>query len=269
MLPKSNLHTHTVFSDGRDPAEAVVGAALRLEFHTLGFSDHGAAPYDDAAMPKDAIPAYRAEILRLKEKYADRIHLRLGIERDWLSGLDLSDYDYAIESVHYVKSGSDLLAVDQSRPVFLKAIETHFGGDPYAFCRAYFRTVAESTRGGAAILGHMELVMKFNERRDIFDDADPRYLGPALEAADAAADSGMIVEVNTGAIARGYRTQPYPGPAILKRLAQRHVPILLSSDCHNFDDLDCGFQIAADLARACGFKTALQPVGDAYEEYPL
>ena len=269
MLPKSNLHTHTTFSDGRDAAEKVVGAALRLGFHTLGFSDHGAAPYDDAAMPRQAIPAYRAEILRLKRKYAGHIHLRLGIERDWLSGLALSDYDYAIESVHYVRHGCDLLAVDYSREVLLRAIQTHFSGDPYAFCRAYFRTVAESARGGADILGHMELVMKFNERRDIFDDADPRYLGPALEAADAAADSGMIVEINTGAIARGYRTQPCPGPAILRRLALRRVPVILNSDCHNSADLDCGFQTAASLARACGFKTALQAKGDSFEEYPL
>ena len=269
MLPQSNLHTHTTFSDGRDSAEAVVGAALRMGFHTLGFSDHGAAAYDDAAMPADAVDAYRREILRLREQYAGKIHIRLGIERDWLSGLDLTPYAYAIESVHYVRAGDALVPVDMSRPSLLEGIEAHFGGDPYAFCREYFRTVADSCRGGAQILGHMELCMKFNERRDLFDDTDPRYLRCALEAADAAADSGMIIEINTGAIARGYRTQPYPGPAILRRLAERQVPIILSSDCHRLDDLACAFSEAAALAKACGFKTALQARGDSFEAYPL
>ena len=263
------MHTHTVFSDGRDPAEAVVGAALRLGFHTLGFTDHGYAAYDDAAMPADAIPRYCAEIQRLREKYAGQIHLRLGIERDFLSGLDLSPYEYAIESVHYIRSGGDLLAVDMSRKAFVEGIRTHFGGDPYAFCREYFRTVSASCSSEAPILGHMDLVMKFNEARDLFDDTDPRYLKPALEAADAAADSGKLVEINTGAMARGYRTQPYPGPAMLRRLAQRRVPVLITSDCHDSALLDCGFADCAELARACGFKAVLDARGDGFVEIPL
>ena len=269
MLPSSNLHTHTTFSDGRDAAEAVVGAALRLGFHTLGFSDHGHADYDDCSMSLAAEARYRAEIARLQKKYADRLNILLGYEHDWLSPYDPSPYAYVIESVHYVPAEGGLACVDASRERLLTDIDRYFGGDPYAFCRAYFRTVAESCAGGAQILGHMELVMKFNEGRDIFDDADPRYLKCALEAADCAADSGMLVEVNTGAIAKGCRTQPYPGPAILRRLAERRARIIFSSDCHNLSFLDCAFPECAALARACGFKTAFEARGDAFVEYPL
>ena len=270
MLPKSNIHTHTTFADGRDSAGAMARAALGLGFHTLGFSEHGHADYDDCSMSPEQEPAYRAEVLRLKSALAGQIHILLGYEHDWLSPPPADGYEYVIESVHYVPAGGELFCVDNTRALLEDAIRRHFGGDPYAMCRAYFRTVCESCRGTAAdILGHIELVMKFNERRDLFDDADPRYLKYALEAADCAADSGRLVEINTGAIARGYRTQPCPGEAMLRRLAGRGARIVLTSDCHNSDYLDCGFRDAAALARACGFRTAWQYRGDRPEEYPL
>ena len=39
MIPKTNLHTHTSFTDGADTAEAMVRAALERGFFSLGFSD--------------------------------------------------------------------------------------------------------------------------------------------------------------------------------------------------------------------------------------
>ena len=266
----SNIHTHSTYVDGRDAPEAMLRAALRLGFHTLGFSEHGHADYDDCSMSLATEPAYRAEVLALRTKYAGQIEVLLGYEHDWLSPPPDYRYDFSIESVHYLRIGDEYVCVDDTREILESAIDRHFGGDPYALCREYFRTVSESCEGSdAQILGHMELVMKFNERRDIFDDDDPRYLRPALETADLAAERDMLVEINTGAIARGYRTQPYPGPALLRRLAARGARIIITSDCHNSDYLNCGFDDAAALARSCGFKTAWQYRGRALEEFPL
>ena len=266
----SNIHTHSTYADGRDAPEDMLRAALRLGFHTLGFSEHGHADYDDCSMPRASEPLYRAEILSLREKYAGQIDVLLGYEHDWLTPPSPDAYDYVIESVHYIRAGDGLVCVDESREIFETAIQQRFGGDPYALCREYFRKVAASCAGSdAQVLGHMELVMKFNEKRDIFDDADPRYLSCALEAADVAADSGMLVEINTGAIARGYRTKPYPGETILRRLAERKARIIITSDCHNSDYLNCGFEDAMALAKSCGFRTAWQYRGMKQEEYPL
>lgn len=270
MSIRSNIHTHTTYADGRDTPEAMLRAAVLLGFHTLGFSEHGHADYDDCSMPAEAEPAYRAEVLALRAKYARQIDVLLGYEHDWLAPPAPDAYDYTIESVHYLRVGGVYVCVDDTRAILEAAIERQFGGDPYALCREYFRTVSASCQGSRAeILGHMELVMKFNEKRDLFDDADPRYLRYALEAVDCAADSDKLVEINTGAIARGYRTQPYPGPALLCRLAERGGRVIITSDCHDSNHLDRGFDDAAALARACGFKTAWQYRGGRQEEYPL
>ena len=270
MLPKSNLHTHTIYVDGRDTPEEMIRAAVSLGFHTLGFSEHGYAPYDDCSMAPEDEPGYREEILRQRALWKDRIYIGLGYEHDWLHPSDLSLYDYSIESVHYVRAQGGLFCVDRSRACLEAAVRELFSGDPYAMCRAYFRTVCESCQGSAAqVLGHIELVMKFNERRDLFDDDDPRYLKYALEAAECAARSGKLVEINTGAIAKGYRTRPYPGVAMLRRIKDCGGRVILSSDCHNSDFLDCGFPEAASLARACGFETAWMLKGPELVEYAL
>ena len=268
--PAPNIHSHTRYADGRDRPEAMLEAALRLGFHTLGFSEHGHADYDDCSMDPAQEPLYRAQIRALRQKYAGRIHVLLGIERDWWSRTDLSEYDFAIESVHYLRAGGETLCVDHTRAILEDGIRRLYGGDPYALCRAYFRTVCESIQGtGAQVLGHIELVMKFNEARDLFDDADPRYLAPALECAELAAQSGRLIEINTGAIARGYRTAPCPGEAMLRRAAECGGRVILTSDCHDARYLDCGFARAAALAKACGFRTAWEYRGDRQAEYPL
>ena len=270
ILSRSNVHTHTTFADGRDTPEEMVRAALALGFHTLGFSEHGHADYDDCSMSLAQEPEYRAEVRRLREKYAGQIDLLLGYEHDWLSPANVEEYDYTIESVHFVPAKGELFCVDNTRHILTDAAQRLYGGDMYALCRDYFRTVCQSIEGtGAAILGHIELVKKFNEARDLFDDADPRYLGPALECAGLAARSGRLVEINTGAIARGYRKAPYPGAAMLKRIRECGGRVILTSDCHNSDYLDCGFAQAAELARACGFKTAWEYRGAEAVEYPL
>ena len=269
-ITRSNVHSHTTFADGRDTAEEMVRAALALGFHTLGFSEHGHADYDDNSMTLAREGEYRAEIRRLKAKYAGQLNILLGYEHDWLSPANVSDYEYYIESVHYVDRGGALFCVDNTREKLVDAARTLYGGDMYALCRDYFRTVCESIQGtDAAIIGHIELVMKFNEARDLYDDADPRYLNPALACAEVAARSGRLVEINSGAISRGYRTQPYPSAAMLHRIAECGGRIIFTSDCHNSDYLDCNFEQAAELARACGFKTAWEYRGSEVQEYKL
>ncbi len=270
MTPKSNIHTHTLFADGHNTAEEMVRAAIRLGFHTLGFSEHGHADYDGYSMALDREPAYRAEINRLKLAFKDEIHLLLGCEHDYFSPADLSPYDFVIESVHFIRAMGEYIVLDESRESFLNAVRTHFSGDPYALCREYFRTVAESCENtDAQVIGHMELVMKFNERRDIFDDADPRYLRYAREAVACAAKSGRLVEINTGAVSRGYRTEPYPGRALLTQLREQGGRVILSSDCHDARWIDFGFEQAAELARSCGFRSAWMWRGMEIVEYGL
>ena len=125
-------------------------------------------------------------------------------------------------------------------------------------------TVAERT--ACDIVGHFDLVSKFNERFPRFEESDPRYLHPALEALDALLGQDAVLEVNTGAMARGYRRLPYPAPIFLHRIAEKRGNVMLSSDAHDKDALLFGFSDATRILRSCGITKVLVARGDAWDE---
>ena len=68
-----------------------------------------------------------------------------------------------------------------------------------------------------------------------------------LAALDRLKDAPVIFGVNTGAIARGYRTTPYPDPFLLQAMQDAGVRLMLNSDCHDRRFLLCGFDQYAHL----------------------
>ena len=109
---------------------------------------------------------------------------------------------------------------------------------------------------------------KFNERAPAFDEESPRYLRRALEVMEHLVRSGTAFEVNTGAMARGYRTAPYPEKKLLRALREFGGEIILNSDSHHTSHLCHGFPEAVELVRAAGFthvnlwtRDGLRPVG--------
>lgn len=232
---RGNVHTHTTFCDGKNTPEEMVLAALDLGCEVLGFSEHSHVPFDaEGGMAADAKPLYQGEIKRLQEKYKDRIRILLGVEQDYYSPDTTEGYEYVIGSVHYIYKDGVYLPVDLSRESFVRAVQEHYGGDFYALCEDYFAAVAgiyEKTH--CNIVGHFDLVTKFNEGNCLFDTAHPRYRAAAAMALDALCQKPVTFEINYGAIARGYRTVPYPESWIQKVLRERNIPMLPTSDCHD------------------------------------
>ena len=64
--------------------------------------------------------------------------------------------------------------------------------------------------------------------------------------ADAVAASGKLVEMNTGAISRGWLNDAYPSATFRDILRKRNVRFVLNSDSHTADTLDCAFDRFAD-----------------------
>ena len=235
----TDLHVHTTFSDGKSTPEEVVRSAIEKGIALLGFSDHSYTAFDERyCIPKDQLSAYRAAISGLKAQYEGQIRILCGIEQDFWSDEPPEGYDYVIGSVHYIKIRGHYLPVDESREALLDAVSRHFGGDIYALIDAYYRTVAQVVeKTGCQIIGHFDLISKFNEGGDLFDDTHPRYIAAWQSAADRLLETGVPFEINTGAISRGYRTAPYPAAPIREYLHSRGAKFLLSSDSHHADTL--------------------------------
>ncbi|MCR5826264.1 MAG: histidinol-phosphatase [Oscillospiraceae bacterium] len=243
MSPRFDLHTHTTYCDGKNTPEEMVRAALAQGLSCIGFTGHGYAPYDlDCCMTREGAAAYRAELAALRERYAGRIRILCGVEQDYWSDEDTSVYDYVIGSVHYVRHGEALLCVDNTPEIANDAVTQYYGGDWYAFAEAYFKTVADVVdRTHCQIIGHFDLVSKFNEKKHFFDERHPRYVAAWQAAADRLLRTGVPFEINTGGISRGWRTTAYPTAEMIDYLRARGARLLLSSDSHSDKTLCFGF----------------------------
>ena len=253
---QADFHCHTTFVDGAHSAEEMVLSAIEKGMKTLGISEHAHVPFDPecSLSLKDTL-AYRQEITRLKEKYKDQITLLCGIEMDYYSQDDASAYDYVIGSVHYLKVNGNTYSVDLSPQEALRCIDEAFAGDVYAYAKCYFEHVAElKNKWNPNIIGHFDLLTKFQEKGVAFDLEHPVYIKAAEEAIKAL--EGCTFEVNTGAISRGYRNEPYPSLPFLKRMQANGNFALLSSDSHHQDTLLYQFDCAKEWAQSAGFITA-------------
>lgn len=79
------------------------------------------------------------------------------------------------------------------------------------------------------ILGHLDLVVKLNRGGRFFDEEDPAYRSLALEALHAADPDATLLEINTGAMSRGYRDTPYPAPFLLREWRAMGGRIILTA----------------------------------------
>ncbi len=262
---KVNLHTHTVFCDGENTAEEMVLSAIDKGFDVLGFSGHSYTAFDESyCMSREGTCAYRNEIAGLKKKYAGRIEILCGIEQDIYSGMREPGYDYAIGSVHAVRKetpeGVKYLYVDWSAEDTARAVDQVYDGDALAFAEDYFAEVSRvHDVTGCDIIGHFDLITKFNEQTPIFDTKAPRYEAAVDRALEALLKKPVIFEINTGAISKNYRTTPYPSEDILKKISAGGGRIMINSDSHRTDTIDAAFDEAKALARACGFTELTVP----------
>ncbi len=266
-----NLHTHTVFCDGKDTPEEMVKAAIEKGFSSLGFSSHSYMEWcpEFSLMPEDT-QKYKDEIRRLKQAYKGIIDIFCGIEYEKYSTISTDGYDYVIGSVHYLCIDGKEIAFDRGLEHVQGVIDTYYGGDAMKFAKAYYTELATLTdKVKCDILGHFDLLTKNNEKAGWFDTESPEYLKYAFEAMDALKGKIPFFEINTGAISRGYRTAPYPTMTLLKRLLECGYLPMISSDCHNKDYLDCFFPEAIDMLEACGAKERYILTNDGYKAVAL
>ena len=243
----SNYHTHTTFCDGTDSPEELVLEAIRLGCPELGFSGHSHLQEDVCSMSEEGTLEYCREIRRLQEAYRGQIRIRLGIEQDYFAEIDRTQFEYVIGAVHFLKKDRSR-SVDESRERFLALVGEVYAGDVYALAEDYYALVGdlwEHTR--CDVIAHFDLITKFNEGNCLFDTAHPRYLAAADAALDRLLEAPCVLEVNTGAMARGYRTDAYPEKRFLDRWLAAGKEVILSSDCHAKQNLLFAFEQYRDL----------------------
>ena len=244
---KANLHTHTTFCDGKNTVEEMVLAAIEKGYDILGFSSHMASPVKiDCEVNPAHYLDYAREVRAVAKKYADKIHVFLGVEADYIPSVTTPSYrryaalnlDYIIGSVHYVAAeDGTLVSVDNTPEILLSGIKEHFGGSAERYIETYFAQQTAMLKYDFDVVGHPDLVRKFNEKYPYFDEHAPWYLKCRHDFALALAKSKKLTEINTGGISRGWLTSAYPSKDFQVELAELGVPMIHSLDAHSTNQL--------------------------------
>lgn len=264
----SNFHTHSLFCDGESSLEEIVLSAIEKGFCSLGFSSHGYTDFDLSYCCKDW-DEYISQIKNLKEKYKKDIQIYLGVEEDAFCLNDRSKFDYIIGSSHYVKVGEEYFPVDLSLEGF-KLLLKKFDSNLLEMAEQYYSSFCDYVnRRKPDIIGHFDLLTKYDELGEPYFSGNPEYHKIAEKYIVEALKADCIFEVNTGAISRGLRTAPYPSVNLLHILKKNNAKLILSSDSHSADTLDCSFKETKNLLKDVGFKELYTLYNGQFTKYQL
>ena len=267
-----SVHTHATLCDGRSALEEMAAAAYAAGVQYFGVSCHSHTPIPSdrgCVLPAD-MTAYRAAVLDLRAAYAGRMEVLLGLEWDSQSDVLPEGFDYWIGSVHYLKGANGAYyAIDWGEEQFTACRDELFGGDALTMAEGYFAEVARVAAKRPTILGHIDLVTKLNAGNKFFDEDAPRYRAAALAALHAADPRATLLELNTGAMSRGYRDAPYPALFLLKEWRAMGGRIILTSDSHSADTVVYGYDRSIALAKAAGFDRSVLLTAAGAVECPL
>ncbi len=235
-----SYHVHTTFCDGKNTAEEMVLAAIKAGMTEIGFSAHSRMPYHtDWCMTEAGEREYFETVTALKEKYKDKIRIYLGIEQDYYSVPVSYPYDYIIGSVHSLKTPEGSIDVDLDEGEVRRNVEKYYNSDPYLYVENYFATVAKVYEvTGCDVIGHFDLVTKFIEKDPLFSTGHPRYVAARDKALTALLSTPAVFEINTGAVSRGYRSEPYPEMSVIEKIAEIGKPFVINSDSHSANSIN-------------------------------
>ena len=278
----TNYHTHSHYCDGKGELREYVEYAIAHGFAALGFSGHAPVPFPNTfAIPDAQYSAYCDEVRALKVEYADRIDIRLGLEIDYIPGVQ-EDFaplvaqgglEYTIGSVHLiphpdsretlrqlVADGSPdarrriadaLWFIDGPRQeTYDDGLQRLFHGDIRAAVRAFFhQNNAMIERNRPTVIGHFDKIVRHN--RDRYFRYDEHWFRDLLyETVELIRESGCIAEVNTRGLYKGRHTDFYPARDTLRHMNTLGIPVLVGTDAHepaNLDRFDGAYEFLHDI----------------------
>lgn len=264
-----NFHQHTVFSDGKESPEKFVDQAVRLGFSAIGFSEHSPLPFENKfSLKASKVDDYIAETDRLKEIMKGKLDVYRALEMDFIPGVSEDfDYwrerckvDYLIGSVHLVKPwGFDLLWFTDGpdSKIYDHGIDHFFDGNIQKAVKAFFYQTNEMIESQHfEIIGHFDKIKMHNKNR-FFNEDESWYRKLIDETIELVKQNDLIVEVNTRGLYKQRSDALFPDGYALKRVKELEIPVVISSDAHQPEELNKLFDYAEQKLLDFGFNEVM------------
>lgn len=257
---KCNFHTHSIYCDGKSPINEFVEEASMRQYSQLGFSSHAPVPFaNDFGIKTDEIPSYHQEISSQQQQHPE-LTLYAGLECDYIPGMSQPfemyknkyQLDFIIGGVHLVKAtNGELWFIDGSkREIYDNGLQTLFGGDIRKAVTAFWEQTFEMIENEQFdIIAHLDKIKMHNQKR-FFTENEKWYLALVDHSIELIRRKNLIVEINTRGIYKKRCTDFYPSDYILARLARENVPMVVSTDAHQVNELSLGYEEAVEKLKS-------------------
>lgn len=253
MINDYHIHTH-FSSDCIVNPEEYVERAMRLGIKEICFTDHVDFDYPEIngeELFRVDIDRYFKELTELKDKYADVIKIKIGIEL----GVNPSVYeqnhdfvtkypfDFVIGSSHIV-NGIDPYYPEywENRPIDEGIMD-------------YYEAILKNVTfyNDYDVYGHLDYVRRYVKDKS-YVYIDEKFYDITEMILKNIISKGHGIELNTRGLQEGFT--PYiPTIVILERYKQLGGEIVtIGSDSHKLRNLGYGFKTAKDILINAGFK---------------
>jgi histidinol-phosphatase (PHP family) len=246
VLYESHMHTPLCKHAQGEP-EAYAAVAEERGLRGIIVTCHN-PPIDNwspgVRMSDEQFDGYVQMVDRAAQAWAGRVDVRLGMECDFVPGMEAAldkqlqraEFNHILGSVH---------------PQIAEYKSRYFTGDMVAFQRIYFEHLAMAAESGLFdTLAHPDLV-----KNEAPDQWQTERLAETIAASlDRIALAGTAMELNTSGLQKRL-PEMNPGKSILEEIHARSIPVVLGADAHSPQRVAADYVTALELLKEIGFSS--------------
>lgn len=256
VFMKRDGHIHTPFCPHgtQDSLDSYIEKAIESGFTDISFTEHAPLPSSfadptpekDSGMQLEEMHPYIDAIQQAKDAYKNDIHIRIGLEIDYINGYEketrtfLDEFgpvlDDSILSVHFLETGGKFYCMDFSKDVF-KDLSLQAGSVESVY-NQYYDAVEASVLADLGPfkpkrIGHPTLVHKFQlaHGEQIDDSARIKVLFHRIK------EAGMEIDMNGAGFSKPDCQEPYPPLPYIDYAKSLSIPLVFGSDAHSVNGL--------------------------------
>ena len=209
-------------------------------------------------MSEDELDDYLALVERARGAWEGRIDVRVGMESDYIPGMEAwledlhgrADFNHVLGSVH---------------PHLQDYKERFFTGDLDDFHGTYFEHVAMAAETGLFdTIAHPDLVKIVEPAEWSYE----RCADTIRNCLDRIAETGTAMELNTSGLNKSV-PEMNPGNAMLGEMQQRGIPVVIGADAHDPHRVAANFEDALDALSAAGYSQVSFFLNRQRQELPI
>ena len=245
ILYESHMHTPLCKHAKGEPEEyAAVAEQRGLKGIIVTCHNPTDTPWSaNVRMSLEEFDEYVALVERARQAWRGRIDVRLGLESDYVPGMEgwleklhgMAEFHYILGSIHTPHSDYK---------------NRYYTGDALAYQRVHFEHLAQAAEAGLFdTLAHPDLIKTVFPRQWNFE----QLLDDIRRCLDRIAKTGLAMELNTSGLQKPLN-EMHPNLPFLREMRQRDIPVVLGADAHEPKRVAANYEDALDMLREAGYS---------------